>query len=126
MRTSNTILRAKYPIAKKSSSGATKLKVTIDQIRLVLGKNWNIFKSESSSTQQRIIGLVSIHHRPKTIIVHGSKNCPRYPNSIATKPYFSVGVCVALSKFGVCLSLNKLILLVPSIFTKKKKSQFKY
>lgn len=52
--------------------------ITVDEMKLVFGEKWHIFKSEQSSTQARVIGLVSMKYRRKNVILHGSVNCPRY------------------------------------------------
>ena len=44
-----------------------KCELTINELDLVLGSNWSIYRKTNSTTQQRILGKISLNYRCKTI-----------------------------------------------------------
>ena len=53
-------------------------KISVNELRMILGNDCNVFKHKSSSTQQRIIGEIQVYYRPKVFNVYTSEHCDRY------------------------------------------------
>ena len=54
-----------------------KLLMTVNQMSNIFGSNWHIFAQKNTTTHQRIIGDVTIHHRQKYSTLFDSTDCPR-------------------------------------------------
>ena len=72
-----TYFTAKIPKLKLKMNNA-KSRITVEETRLVLGADCTIFKHKQSSTQQRLIGPIKVHYRPKLFDIYSIQNCPRY------------------------------------------------
>ena len=57
-----------------------KTTLTIQDLIPIFGQNWNRVISSNYSTQQRIIGSISLQYRSKNLLIPGNENCPRYYN----------------------------------------------
>ena len=71
-RTFGQILKNSLKVKDSFKSSAT-----LDQLTHISGHNWHIYAEKNSSTQQRLIGLVTIHHRPKITNIYDKSDCFR-------------------------------------------------
>ena len=53
-------------------------KISVNELKQILGNDCNVLKHKASSTQQRIIGEIQVYYRPKVFNVYTSENCDRY------------------------------------------------
>ena len=44
-------------------------KVSVNEMKMVLGNNWHIYKHSKSTTRQRILGIVDLKYRQKEITI---------------------------------------------------------
>ena len=54
-----------------------KVSLPVQELNSILGRNWHIGARKCTTTQQRIIGDISIHYRPKYSAVFDNADCPR-------------------------------------------------
>ena len=52
---------------KYSGEKSVKKSVAVENLENVFGKNWHIFNFTNSCTRKRIVGLVNLHYRRKTL-----------------------------------------------------------
>ena len=55
-----------------------KVDLSVDEINLALGSDWHTFTKTTSSTIQRVLGIVRVHHRKRTLHINANDECPRY------------------------------------------------
>ena len=58
---------SKIPNIALLLDSTVKFTVTPSDLEIVFGEKWNTFNYKDSSTQRRIIGLIQIHFRKKTV-----------------------------------------------------------
>ena len=59
------------------TSKGSKLKLTITDLREILGAQCHILVQKNTTTRQRLIGDVTIHHRAKHTPLYDNAACPR-------------------------------------------------
>ena len=55
-----------------------RMNLTIDSLKPILGKNFDMMVHPTSSTHQRIVGNLKLFYRPKIQKMFTKDNCPRY------------------------------------------------
>ena len=56
---------------------SVKVSLTVQELSQVLGDDWNIVIQKNTSTHQRIIGDITLHHRTKFTSIYDNTTCPR-------------------------------------------------
>ena len=64
-------------LISKGKNESSKLVLSIHQLTKVFGREWNIVVHKNTTTRQRIIGDVTVHHRPKFLCVYDNTSCSR-------------------------------------------------
>ena len=62
----------------KLTMNCCRRKITVENFEQIFGHESHIFKQRNSTTQQRIIGIVNLHFRPKMVDIYKNDNCLRY------------------------------------------------
>ena len=65
-------------------------KISVNDLKKILGNDCNVLRQKSSSTQQRIVGEIDVYFRPKIINVYTNEHCGRYFKKI----YFHISMYV--------------------------------
>ena len=64
-------------LMSRGKHDSSKLVVSIQDLTSIFGHHWNIVVHKNTTTRQRIIGDVTLHHRPKFICVYDNTSCSR-------------------------------------------------
>ena len=76
-KTFNKYFGMYLPAGHNDDKSGCKILLTVNQMSVIFGSNWHIFAKKNTTTHQRIIGDVTIHHRPKYSTVFDNTDCPR-------------------------------------------------
>ena len=49
------------------SNKSIRMNLTVNELKPVLGRNWNILRCKKSSTVQKVLGMISINYRQKNV-----------------------------------------------------------
>ena len=68
----------KYTIHdKRKMSDSCKVVLSINELREVFGNDCHISVEKNTTTRQRLIGDVTLHHRPKILNCYDNSDCTR-------------------------------------------------
>ena len=65
----NNFFKKFVPEKKPIECGKILLKLSVNQMKIILGKNWFVYNHPNSSTRQRVLGFVQINYREKKISI---------------------------------------------------------
>ena len=64
-------------LISKGKDNSSKLLLSIQDLKTIFGPDWNIVVHKNTTMRQRIIGDVTLHHRPKFVCVYDNTACSR-------------------------------------------------
>ena len=64
-------------VTSRGKNESSKLVVSIQDLSHIFGPDWNVVVHKNTTTRQRLIGDVTLHHRPKFICVYDNTSCSR-------------------------------------------------
>ena len=63
----NNFFKKNIPDLRNRNSESINCKISINDLKHVLGENWFIYNRPNSSTRQRVLGLIQLSYRDKSI-----------------------------------------------------------
>ena len=67
----------KLKTVKVLNNGSVKGKMTIDEMKRVMGEDVTVYNEQNASTSNRIFGPIDFHYREKKVDIFAVQNCNR-------------------------------------------------
>ena len=73
----NTVFNKYCPPKNEEDLKSSKKPLSVNDLRPIFGKDWHISIQKNNTTRQRLIGDVTLYHRPKITTTYDNSACNR-------------------------------------------------